>query len=79
MWGGGVGAAKGPLYEVRILGAIGVISEEKASLVYRETKQPLSYKDACITMNPNLGYSPDATAKTIAAVTGELRGVFRLP
>ena len=56
-----------------------VTREEKGVLVNQETKQPFSYKDACITMNPNLGYSPDATAKTIAAVTGELRGVFKLP
>jgi dienelactone hydrolase len=56
-----------------------VTREEKGVLVNQETKQPFSYRDACITMNPNLGYSPDATAKTIAAVTGELRELFKLP
>ena len=75
----GCSGRQGPLYDLRIIGAIGVIGEEKASLVYHETKQHRGFKDARITMNPNLDYSPDATAKTIAAVTGELRGVFRLP
>jgi dienelactone hydrolase len=56
-----------------------VTREEKGVLVNQQTKQPFSYRDACITMNPNLGYSPDATAKTIAAVTGELRELFKLP
>lgn len=52
--------------------------EEKGVLVNQLSKQPFSYKDACVTMNPNVGHSPDATAKTIAAVTAELKGLFKL-
>jgi hypothetical protein len=38
-----------------------------------------SCKDAGISLDPKLGHDPEATAKTVAAVTGELRGVFNLP
>jgi len=34
---------------------------------------------ACVTVDPHSGHDPDATAKTVAAVTGELRGAFKLP
>jgi hypothetical protein len=55
------------------------VREEKGVLVNQQTKQEFSYTDACVTLNPRLGHDPDATAKTIAAVTGELRGLFKLP
>ena len=55
------------------------VREEKGVLVNQQTKQEFSYKDACISLDPKLGHDPDATAKTIAAVTGELRGLFKLP
>ena len=55
------------------------VREEKGVLVNQQTKQEFSYKDACISLDPKLGHDPDATAKTVAAVTGELRGLFKLP
>ena len=55
------------------------VREEKGVLVNQQTKQEFTYKDACVTVDPHSGHDPDATAKTIAAVTGELRGLFRLP
>ena len=55
------------------------VREEKGVLINQQTKQEFSYNDACVTLNPRLGHDPDATAKAIAAVTGELRGVFKLP
>jgi len=55
------------------------VREEKGVLVNQQTKQEFSYKDVCISLDPKLGHDPDATAKTVAAVTGELRGAFKLP
>ena len=55
------------------------VREEKGVLVNQQTKQEFTYKDACVTVDPHSGHDPDATAKTIAAVTGELRGLFKLP
>jgi dienelactone hydrolase len=55
------------------------VREEKGVLVNQQTKQEFSYKDACISLDPKLGHDPDATAKTVAAVTVELRGAFALP
>ncbi len=55
------------------------VREEKGVLVNQQTKQEFTYKDACVTVDPHTAHDPDATAKTIAAVTGELRGLFKLP
>ena len=55
------------------------VKEEKGVLVNQDTKQPFTYKDACVTMDPSTGHHPDATAKTISAITGELKTLFKLP
>ena len=55
------------------------VREEKGVLVNQQTKQEFTYKDACVTLDPQSGHDPEATAKTIAAVTGELKGLFKLP
>ncbi len=55
------------------------VREEKGVLVNQQTKQEFTYKDACVTVDPHTAHDPDATAKTITAVTGELRGMFKLP
>jgi dienelactone hydrolase len=56
-----------------------VVKEEKGVLINQETKQMFSYKDACVTLDPLTGHNSDATAKTITAVTGELKQLFKLP
>jgi hypothetical protein len=55
------------------------VREEKGVLVNQQTKQEFTYKDACVSLDPKLGYSAEATAKTVAAITGELRAAFKLP
>ena len=55
------------------------VREEKGVLINQQTKQEFTYKDACVTLDPQSGYDPDATAKTIAAVTGEIKALFKLP
>jgi len=56
-----------------------IVKEEKGVLVNQETKQMFSYKDACVTLDPFTGHNAEATAKTIAAVTSELKTLFKLP
>jgi dienelactone hydrolase len=55
------------------------VKEEKGVLINQETKQVFSYKDACVTLDPFTGHNADATAKTIAVVTAELKNLFKLP
>ena len=55
------------------------VREEKGVLVNQQTRKEFTYKDACVTVDPHSGHDPDATAKTVAAVTGEQRGLFKLP
>ena len=55
------------------------VREEKGVLVNQQTKQEFTYKDACVALDPHTAHDPEATAKTVAAVTGELRGLFKLP
>jgi dienelactone hydrolase len=54
--------------------------EEKPGgvLVNLETKQPFSYKDACVVHGPHLGHDPIATEAASTAVKMFLRTTFKL-
>jgi dienelactone hydrolase len=55
------------------------IEEEPGGvLVNLETKQPFSYKDACVVHGPHLGHDPIATEAAAAAVKIFLRTTFKL-
>jgi dienelactone hydrolase len=47
-------------------------------LVNLETKQPFSYKDACVAHGPHLGHDPVATEAATTAVKMFLRTTFKL-
>ena len=47
-------------------------------LVNTETKQPFSYKDACVAHGPHLGRDPVATEAATNAVKAFLRAAFKL-
>lgn len=52
--------------------------EPEGVVINAETKQPFSYKDACVVHGPHLGYDPVATQAAIASVKAFLKGVFKL-
>jgi dienelactone hydrolase len=55
------------------------IREEADGIVINvETKQPFTYKDACVERGPHLGYDPSATLAARAAIKAFLRTVFKL-
>jgi hypothetical protein len=55
------------------------IEEEPGGvLVNLETRQPFSYKDACVVHGPHLGHDPIATEAAAAAVKMFLRVAFKL-
>jgi dienelactone hydrolase len=47
-------------------------------LVNVQTKEPFSYRDACVELGPHVGYDAQATAAARQAVREFLRGVFNL-
>ncbi|MBR0800406.1 dienelactone hydrolase family protein [Bradyrhizobium jicamae] len=47
-------------------------------LVNLETRQPFSYKDACVAHGPHLGHDPVATEAATTAVKSFLRTAFKL-
>ena len=55
-----------------------VQEEADGLLVNVETKQPFTYKDACVVHGPHLGYDPNATQAAKTAVKAFLRTVFKL-
>ena len=55
------------------------IQEESGGvLINIETKQPFTYKDACVVHGPHLGYDPVATEAATNAVKAFLRAAFKL-
>ncbi len=54
--------------------------EEEAGgvLVNLDTKQPFSYKDACVVHGPHLGHDPTATEAAATAVKRFLKAAFKL-
>ena len=55
------------------------IREDAAGLLINvETRQPFTYKDACVEHGPHLGYDPNATHAAKAAVKAFLKTLFKL-
>ena len=55
-----------------------IVEESDGVLVNRETRQPFSYKDACVARGVHVGHDPAATEAVTEAVTTFLRTLFRL-
>ena len=56
-----------------------VIREEPAGLLIDvSTKQPFTYKDPCVELNPHVGFDPAATEAAKISVKQFLRTAFRL-
>jgi len=56
------------------------IREEAAGeLINEASKQPFTYKDACVELNPHIQYDPAATAAATRSVADILATVFKLP
>jgi dienelactone hydrolase len=56
-----------------------IVEGPEGVLINSETKQPFSYKDACVVHGPHLGYDPAATQAAKAAVRTFLKAVLKLP
>jgi dienelactone hydrolase len=55
------------------------IREETEGLVINlDSRQPFTYKDACVELGPHLGYDPEATQSAKVAVKGFLKALFKL-
>ncbi len=52
--------------------------ESDGLLINVETKQPFTYKDACVERGPHLGYDPNAAQAAKTAVKAFLKTVFKL-
>jgi dienelactone hydrolase len=54
------------------------IREEPVGLLINaETKQPFTYRDACVEHGPHIGHDPEATRQAISAVTAFVQGLFK--
>jgi hypothetical protein len=56
-----------------------VIREEpKGILINAATREPFTYKDACVERDPHVGYDAAATQTAKAAVKDVLRAAFKM-
>jgi hypothetical protein len=56
-----------------------VIREEpEGLLINASTRQPFTYKDACVEPDPNVGYDPAAAEAANTSVKSFLKSVFKL-
>ena len=55
-----------------------IAEEPKGVLINAVTKEPFTYKDACIQQNPHVNYDAEATAAAKVAVKEVLRTTFKL-
>jgi dienelactone hydrolase len=55
------------------------LREEAAGVIVNaSSKEPFTYKDPCVELNPHVGYDPQATAAAKEAVIEFLKGLFKL-
>ena len=55
-----------------------VVEEPNGLLVNAASKEPFTYKDACVALGPHIGHDPEATRQAKQAVTQFVRTVFKL-
>jgi dienelactone hydrolase len=55
-----------------------IVEEPLGLLINPTTREPFTYKDACVQLGPHLGHDPEATAQAKQAVLGFVRSVFRM-
>jgi dienelactone hydrolase len=55
-----------------------IAEEPKGVLINAVTKEPFTYKDACIQQNPHVNYDAEATAAAKVAVKEVLKTTFKL-
>ena len=55
-----------------------IAEEPKGVLINAVTKQPFTYKDACVQQDPHVNHDAEATAAVKIAVKDVLRTTFRL-
>ena len=55
-----------------------IAEEPKGVLINAVTKEPFTYKDACVQQNPHVNYDAEATAAAKVAVKEVLRTTFKL-
>jgi dienelactone hydrolase len=55
-----------------------IAEEPKGVLINAASKEPFTYKDACVALGPHTGHDPDATRQAKQAVTQFARTVFKL-
>jgi hypothetical protein len=54
------------------------VEEPKGILINAASKQPFSYKDACVEQNPHVNHDAEATAAAKAAVKAFVQKTFKL-
>jgi dienelactone hydrolase len=55
-----------------------IVEEPVGTLVNAASKEPFTYKDACVALGPHLGHDPEATRQAKQAVTSFVRTVFKM-
>jgi len=55
-----------------------VEEEDDGVLMNVDTKQPFTYKDACVFHGPHTGYDPEATQAATESVNESFRSLFKL-
>jgi dienelactone hydrolase len=55
-----------------------IVEEPKGVLINAATKQPFSYKDACVELNPHVNHDAEATAAAKIAVKAFVQKTFKL-
>ena len=55
-----------------------ILEEPKGMLINAASKQPFSYKDACVEQNPHVNHDAEATAAAMVAVKDFVQKTFKL-
>ena len=55
-----------------------IVEEPVGTLINAVSREPFTYKDACVALGPHLGHDPEATRQAKQAVTTLVRTVFKM-
>jgi hypothetical protein len=55
-----------------------IVEEPVGMLINAVSKEPFTYKDACVALGPHIGHDPEATRQVKQAVTALVRTVFKM-